>query len=154
MSGNVKAQLLLKHLKSVQNKSGSIKPSPMTLLKLKESLKKVPLELLQKSMSGVVTSQNLMKGIQMAAKQLGGLSNVGEFKNILSQAQAGGSSGAGLNDQSAQEIAARVSLPDLEEAVNPSMALGLSLTAGYLSREEQVELDQETPAALTTTETA
>jgi hypothetical protein len=134
-----KQQKLLKHLMRVQNKSGATKPAPHTLLKLKEAIEKVPFELLQKGMSGVVNNQAMMKGITKLAKQLGGLNNVGQFKNIMSQAS---SSGTVLNEEGAARIASQVRQKDLEEALGGAMALGVSLMAG-LSAKDQKEIDDE-----------
>lgn len=139
------AQKLLKHLVKVQNKSGATKPSPQTLLKLKEALEKVPYQLNQKGMSGVVNNQAMMKGIQKLAQQLGGLNNVGQFKNIMSQAGASGSSSNGkISNEDAARIAATVSQESLEEALGGAMTLGVSLMAG-LNDEDQAEIDAEAP---------
>jgi hypothetical protein len=139
------AQKLLKHLVKVQNKSGAVKPSPQTMLKLEQALKKVPYELLKKGMSGVVNSQAMMKGVAKLAQQLGGLNNVGQFKNLMSK--SGGSGGA-LTAEEAERIAAVVSQEELEEALGGAMALGISLMSG-LDPEDQKEIDDEAPRANT-----
>jgi len=124
------AQKLLQHLVSVRNQSGSIKPAPHGLLKLKESITNVPFELLVPGLSGVITQANLAKGIARLIKQLGSVSAVGNFGGIL--AKAGGTE--------AQHIS-QLPLDQLVAAVGESVALTASLDS-YLGSSDQQAMDR------------
>lgn len=135
-----------------KNKSGSIKPAPMSLMKLKESIDKVPFKLQTPSMSGVVNSGNMMKGVQKAAAMLGGLNEVGEFKNILNLDPTlrpkvnlqSNSVGGSIPDEVINQLAAQVSSDNLEAAMGGASALGLSLMA-YLDDEDVRDVLRQGP---------
>lgn len=118
------AQKLLQHLIAIANKSGSIKPAPQGLIKLKEQLEGVPFALLQKGMSGVINPQNLLQGVLGLAKQLGGLQNVGDFGQILSQV-----SKVAQNPDELIRTAASIGVDALTKAVGDNTALTASLAA-------------------------
>lgn len=135
---DLKAQRLLKQLVKIQNRSGSMKAAPHQLMKLKEGIQKVPFQLLSPGMSQIVNSGNLVKMIQKLAPQLGGLNQLGQFKNLLAQAGGTGS----INN--IQSIASRIPTEKLVEALGEANALGMSLMAG-LSDSDQKEIDDEAP---------
>jgi hypothetical protein len=137
-----KQEKLLNHLIRVKNRSGTLKPAPHNLKKLKEALNGVPFQLDVKSMSGVVTSQNMLQGIQKLAKQLGGLGEVGQFKNVMAKARESGVNGSSLATANVAAIADHVPVEDLEEAVGGALALGISLMA-YMPQDDQKEIDRE-----------
>jgi hypothetical protein len=80
---------ILKYVASVGNKSGAIPAAPQGLLKLKESIEGLPFELLNKSMGQILEQGKVMQGIQQLAQQMGGLQNLGNFQQILSQVSKG-----------------------------------------------------------------
>lgn len=123
---------LLKHLVSIQNKSGAIKPAPHGLMKLKESLQGVPFQLLSPSMSGVINKNNLLSGIRQLAQQLGGFGQVGKVQSILEKLQNG-----------------TASVSEMIQAVGDNVALTASLNA-YLPQKDRDEIANSAPRTTTT----
>lgn len=117
------SQALLNHLIQVLNKSGSIRPAPHGLVKLKEQLEGVPFQLLQKGMSGVLTPQNILQGVMGLAKQMGGLQNVGDFQKILGQVTK-----AQQNPEEIIRAASALGVDALVEAVGNNTALTAALS--------------------------
>lgn len=83
------AQKLLDYIISMANKSGAIPPAPNALKNLKQAIDGVPFELNIPGMSGIMNIQNIMNGLKMLQKQMGGLNNIGDFQQILAQVQNG-----------------------------------------------------------------
>ncbi len=80
---------LIEYLISSLNKSGSIKPAPNALKDLKSSIEGIPFALNQPSMSGLFNMNNIMQGLKILQKQMGGLENIGSFQEILQQINNG-----------------------------------------------------------------
>jgi hypothetical protein len=136
---------LLQYLISVQNKSGSIKTAPQSLLNLKNSINGVPLPVQIPGMSGVMSIQNLLAGIIQAAQNLGGFNNVGNFGNSLGA--LGALPGVGNNISNALAVAPALlanALPvnSIVSSVGGGASLGLALNSGYGQSSQNQQVSQ------------
>jgi hypothetical protein len=118
---------LLQHLIQVKNASGAIKAAPHVMKDLKKHLENLPFDVNQPSMKGVVSTVNMLKGIASLAQQLGGLSQIGQFGNMLGQLQGLAKNLDQAAQLSPQEVAGRLGVEQLTQAVGDAVALGASL---------------------------
>ena len=74
---------LLPILQQVQNKSGAIPISPSALIQLKQGIKSVPFGIQVPSMSGVVTTANMLGGLTSLLSIFQSFLNMGNLQSIL-----------------------------------------------------------------------
>lgn len=137
---------------SVGNKAGVIPSAPQGLQNLKESVKGVPFQLLQKGMSGVMNIQNMMQGISQFAGQLGSLGQLGNFGNILGKFQGLASSLGGIAKLDVNTLASRLNPEDIINAIGPNQAMMAGLTQFapvQLLQQLNIDSGQPGPANIT-----
>lgn len=119
---------LIDHLIQVQNLSGAIRNAPHSLKDLKGALDGVPFQLLSPGMSGVMNLQKIMQAVTQLAGQLGGLTNVGNFTNMLGQFQGLASSLQGIGQLNPNILASKLNLSQITAAMGNVGAFGAALT--------------------------
>jgi hypothetical protein len=110
------------------NKAGVIPSAPQGLQNLKEAIKGVPFQLLQKGMSGVMDVNNIMQGVAQFAQQLGSLSQLGNFTNILGQFKGLASSLPGIAQLNVNTLTSQLNTSALVAAMGPNQAMMAGLT--------------------------
>jgi hypothetical protein len=118
----------LSTIMSVGNKAGVIPSAPQGLQNLKEAIKGVPFELLQKGMSGIMEVNNILQGVAQFAQQLGSLGQLGNFGNMLGQFQGLANSISEVASLNPDVIASKISVDQLVEAMGPNQAMMAGLT--------------------------
>lgn len=113
---------------SVGNKAGVIPSAPQGLQNLKEAIKGVPFQLLQKGMSGVMDVNNIMQGVSQFSQQLGSLGQLGSFGSMLGQFQGMATSISGIASLGPSTLSSVISTSDLVAAMGPNQAMMTALT--------------------------
>lgn len=112
----------------VGNKAGVIPSAPQGLQNLKEAIKGVPFQLLQKGMSGIMDINNIMQGVAQFSQQLGSLSQLGQFGNLFGQFQGLAQNINGIATLNTNILSSRLSVDDLVAAMGPNQAMMAGLT--------------------------
>lgn len=125
---------LLQLLVQLQNKSGAIKPAPQALINLKQSIMGIPHDINIPGMSQVMSMINMALGIVQMVKQLGSMSAVGNFTNILGQVGGG----------NLQQALQSVGVAGIQQAVGNAVSLMAGLSA-YTSAGQAQQTPPTTP---------